>query len=481
MQANQDSSKPSWTKATAKPGEEFPLTPLKILSGQVPIGLCGTLYRNGPARLERGGVKVKHWFDGDGAVLAVHFNSSELKGDASAVYRYVQTDGYKAETSSGKFMYGNYGMKAPGPIWNQWLRPLKNCANTSVLAVQDKLLALWEAGEPHALDFKNLTTLGIDNLGALKKNIAYSAHPKVDAATGEVFNFGIIPGIKTILNVYKSDSTGNIVQKVSHQLDGSPLVHDFVLAGEYLVFCIPPVQLSVIPLFLGLVAYSDGLKWKPQLGTQILVLDRHSLEVVSRGETEPWFQWHFANGHVDKENNVVVDIAAYEDFKVNKYLTEVVTGESHTAAKCRLTRVKLNPTTGKVQNIETMLDRHCEFPVVPQSHVSKESQYTYFSILRQDSNIGREIFNGIACFDYENNLLTEAILEENCYPSEPIHAPDKQDSLQNWILTVVYNGNYDRSEVWIFDAAYLDREPVCKLELPKVIPPGFHGTWKQGK
>jgi len=39
----------------------------------IPEGLRGSLYRNGPARLERGGVRVGHWFDGDGAILAVHF------------------------------------------------------------------------------------------------------------------------------------------------------------------------------------------------------------------------------------------------------------------------------------------------------------------------------------------------------------------------------------------------------------------------
>lgn len=56
-----------------KPAREFPLTSLAILSGEIPEGLQGTLYRNGPARLVRGDWRVGHWFDGDGAILAVHF------------------------------------------------------------------------------------------------------------------------------------------------------------------------------------------------------------------------------------------------------------------------------------------------------------------------------------------------------------------------------------------------------------------------
>ncbi|MDB9378917.1 carotenoid oxygenase family protein, partial [Nodularia sphaerocarpa] len=46
----------TWAGAIAQPAKEFTLTPLPVLWGQVPEGLRGTLYRNGPGRLERGGI-----------------------------------------------------------------------------------------------------------------------------------------------------------------------------------------------------------------------------------------------------------------------------------------------------------------------------------------------------------------------------------------------------------------------------------------
>ncbi|HEY9741210.1 MAG TPA: carotenoid oxygenase family protein, partial [Coleofasciculaceae cyanobacterium] len=58
------STRKAWAKAIAQPAQEFPPTPLPILSGKIPEGLRGSLYRNGPGRLERGGVRVGHWFDG---------------------------------------------------------------------------------------------------------------------------------------------------------------------------------------------------------------------------------------------------------------------------------------------------------------------------------------------------------------------------------------------------------------------------------
>jgi len=468
------SNKKAWTGAISQPAIEFSAAQLPILAGRIPDGLRGTLYRNGPARLERNGTRVGHWFDGDGAILAVNFTDIETVG----VYRYVQTTGYQEETAAGKLLYGNYGMTAPGIIWNQWIKPVKNAANTSVLALPDKLLALWEGGKPHALDLQTLETCSEDDLGYLTKGLSYSAHCKQDGNTGEIFNFGVTPAFNAILNIYKSDSTGKILQTATHQLEGVPLIHDFVLAGQYLIFFISPVRLNLWPVLLGTSNYSDSLEWLPQLGTQIIVFDRESLSLVSQGETESWFQWHFANGYVDGSGAVIVDIARYEDFQTNQYLREVATGETHTIAKSTFSQVQLNPLTGKVIKIEQLSDKHCEFPSVPQKNVGQFSRYTYMSGFQPGTDIAKEIVNTIACFDHQTGNLIAANIGENRYPSEPIYVQDSQKSDQGWLLTVIYDGNTHSSEVWVFASDALNQEPVCKLGLPSVIPHSFHGTWK---
>jgi carotenoid cleavage dioxygenase-like enzyme len=464
----------TWAGAITQPGKEFPLSALPILAGEVPEGLRGTLYRNGPGRLELGGMRMGHWFDGDGAILAVNFTDAGVTG----VYRYVQTAAYVAETAANQLLYGNYGMTAPGPIWHQWRKPIKNAANTSVLALPDQLLALWEGGLPHALDLQTLETRGINNLG-LNQELTYSAHPKVDADTGQIFNFGLTPGRNATLNVYKSDFTGKIIQKAEFKLQGVPLIHDFVLAGQYLIFFISPVRLNLFPVLLGISSYSDAMQWRPQLGTQILVIDRETLSLVSRGETEPWYQWHFSNGYVDANGDVVVDISAYADFQTNEYLRQVSTGKTHTAAKSTLTRVHLQPQTGKVTAIRQLSDRSCEFPNVPPRNVGKISRYTYMSSFRVGTDISQEILNTFGRFDHETETFTEASIPENCYPSEPLSVQDAVNSQQSWVLTVVYDGNSHCSEVWVFDSDRLHAEPVCRLGLPSVIPHSFHGKFKK--
>ena len=471
---NKKSSKKAWVGAISQPATEFTQTVLPIIAGKLPDGLRGTMYRNGPARLERNDVSMGHWFDGDGAILAVNFTDAAVTG----VYRYVQTTGYQQETTAGKLLYGNYGMTAPGIIWNQWRKPVKNAANTSVLALPDQLLALWEGGKPHSLDLQTLETFGEDNLESLTKEQSYSAHYKQDIKTGEIFNFGVSPGLNAILNIYKSDPNGKIIQTATHQLAGVPLIHDFVLAGQYLVFFISPVRLNLWPVLVGISNYSDSLKWHPELGTQIIVFDRENLSLVSRGETEPWFQWHFANGYVDNSGAMVVDIARYEDFQTNQYLREVATGETHTIAKSTFSQVQLNPLTGKVIKIEELANEHCEFPSVPQKNVGQFSPYTYMSGFHTGTKTREEILNTIACFDHKNATLTQANIGENYYPSEPIHVQNQQNPEQGWLLTVVYDGNTHSSEVWVFASDRLNEEPICKLRLPSVIPHSFHGTWK---
>ncbi len=467
-------SQPSWGQQFTTPAAEFPPTPLPILSGKLPPGLRGSLYRNGPGRLERGGLRVGHWFDGDGAILAVHFTDE----GATGVYRYVKTAGYQQEEQANRLMYGGYGMTSPGNLWERFTKPLKNAANTSVLALPDKLLALWEGGQPHALDLQTLETWGLDNLSGLTDNTPYSAHPKIDPETGDIFNFGQILAGKPQLMLYQSDRTGKIIQHNQIPLDGISVIHDFVLAGQYLIFVIPPLRLKLLPVLLQFKSFSESFQWQPQTSTQILIIDRQTFQLVNRIETEPWFQWHFSNGYVENDGNVIVDFARYQDFQTNQYLKEVATGKTHTLAKSTLWRMVLQPQTGKLLQLEEILDRHCEFPTVNPKEVGKKAKFTYLSIHKSGVNCAIEMFGSIGRFNHQTQTLQEANLGDNRYPMEPIFVHDIDNYQQGWVLTIVYDGDQNSSEVWIFDAEYLDREPICRLALPSVIPNGFHGTWK---
>lgn len=465
---------PSWSKAILPPAQEFGPTPLPLISGEIPQTLRGGFYRNGPGRLERGGRRMGHWFDGDGAILGVDFTGTA----ATATYRYVKTAAYQDEEKAGKLLYGGYGMNPPVPLWQRLRYGLKNAANTSVLPLEDKLLALWEGGHPHALDLNSLETIGIDDLGWLKPGWSYSAHPKIDPTTGEIYNFGIRVEKDAILQVYRTNKNGELIKANNIKLQAVPVIHDFVLAGQYLVFIVPAVRLKILPVLLQLKTYSEALTWEPSKGTQILVLDRDTLELVSQGEADPWFQWHFGNGFVEADGSVVLDIARYDDFETNLRLKEVAAGVTKTAAKASFWQMRLDPKTGQVIQMQQLLDRSCEFPTVAPAEVGQPARFTYLSLHGPGVDINRELYNTIGRFDSKTGILTEANLGENRYPTEPLYAPDAENRDKGWVLTVVFDGGENQSEVWIFDAEKLDEMPVCRLGLPSVVPMGFHGMGK---
>jgi all-trans-8'-apo-beta-carotenal 15,15'-oxygenase len=466
--------KPLWGQALATPAPEFPQTQLPLLAGAIPAGLSGTLYRNGPGRLERGGQRVGHWFDGDGAILAVKF----AQGAASGVYRYVQTKKYQQESQVDRWLYGNYGMRPAGNLWERWGKSLGNAANTSVLALPDRLLALWEGGAPHALDLDSLETIGIDNLALDSARLVYSAHPKVDPTSGHIYNFGISLGGQPKLNLYQSDRSGNIIKFTQHKLPRLTTAHDFLMVGRYLVFCINPIGIQPLPILFQLASYSESIRWKPELGTQIMIFDREDLSLVSNFTTEPWYQWHFGNGCVDSNGCIIFDLVRYPDFTTNEFLREVASGETHTEAIGTLWQLVVDPIASRLISSDRLIERSCEFPVVAQSQVGREWRYTYLALDRLNATIGQELLGTIGRFDRQTNTLTTANLARHLYPTEPIHVVDKIDANRGWIVTVIYDGESHQSEVWIYDCDKLDESPVCRLGLPSVVPMGFHGTWK---
>lgn len=482
--AKPDSVNPpqAWHEAFSQPAKEFSSAELKVISGRIPDGLRGTFYQNGTGRLERSGQTVGHWFDGDGAILRIELSPA----GANATYRYVQTQGYMAESKANEFLFGNYGMRSPGPLWRHiWGlfngTAIKNSANTSVFALQDRLLALWEAGNPHSLDLETLETIGKDSLGWLKTAQAFSAHPLQDPISGEIYSIGVSPMCE--LSIYRCDANCQLIKQKAIALHNVPLVHSFVIAGAHLVFLVSPVKINVLPLLLNRLSYTDAIEWAPEQGTRMIVVDRETLETISDSAIDPWFQWHYGNGAHDADGSIRLDYARFENFTdINEVLREVPSGRMTTKASGRLWQLRLEPKTGRVLSNDCVVDRDCEFPQAPASKVGQPWEQTYVLMHRDGVRAGEDWFGALGRFDYKTQQLLQADLGEGVYGSEPLHVANPLASQQGkgsegWLLVVVYNSVDKRSELWIFAAKTLG-EPICRLALPSVVPVGFHGTWQ---
>eukprot|EP00947_MAST-08B_sp_MAST-8B-sp1_P001059 g1059.t1 len=229
--------------------------PADRIKGAVPKGLRGCFMRNGPGLFERGGNQNIHNIDCDGQLVRISFGAD---GRVFFANKFVRTQGFEEEEKAGKLLSrGVYGtVPADWVLGGRFSKPVfKNTANTNQVLWNDEVLALWEGGLPHSVDTQTLATKREDNLGGLLKNSRqqFSAHPRIDAQRGHLVNFGAnLTKRKPQLTVWEVDGQYRPVQthKV-HLLRRGCLAHDFLITENFVIFVQSPVQMKMMPMFMG--------------------------------------------------------------------------------------------------------------------------------------------------------------------------------------------------------------------------------------
>ncbi|MBY0457234.1 MAG: carotenoid oxygenase family protein, partial [Gemmataceae bacterium] len=269
---------PGWPESPFLEGNFFPVheettaADLKV-TGTLPKGLDGLFVRNGPNPQFAPAGKY-HWFDGDGMLHAVRIRD----GKASYRNRYVRTNGFEEEKKAGKSLYGGLLDKPDVKKAAAGESPFKNAANTSVTFHAGKLLAQWEGGPPHAVKVPDLDTAGLHTFDGKLKH-PWSAHPKLDPATGELIGFGydIKPPYATYSVINKK---GELVRSAPVELKRPTMMHDFAITANHLIFPEQPETFDLKRAIAGKMPWT----FDPELPTRFGLVPR-----VGKGETK-WFE-----------------------------------------------------------------------------------------------------------------------------------------------------------------------------------------------
>ncbi|MBY4574940.1 dioxygenase [Gordonia paraffinivorans] len=366
------------------------------IEGRVPESLRGVLYRIGPGRFEVGGHPMTHIFDGDGMVSRLEISPDRIHYRN----RYVRTKAFRRANETQSPPKGFNTQRVGGPLANV-LRFPENLSNTSVLVHDDVLYTLWEGGRPHRLDAETLETHGSESFGgALKRIGAFSAHPKVDPHTGDVFNFGLDFFPQPLIRCYRLDRSKRLHNVGTIPIPKLGFVHDFALTDRHLVFVLGPLVVHrPIPVALGLRPFGEALSYRPELGTTIVLLPRDGGRPI-RLEYESLFMFHVANAYEDG-HETVVDIVAHDPSggwaTWNNYLCNF-RENAGPAFGGRLTRLRINRRTTGVRR-ELLNDRGCEFPQLDPE--------IYRELLRRLDCVGPEV---VYIDDFAENLPPAAAL-----------------------------------------------------------------------
>ncbi|HEY9738818.1 MAG TPA: carotenoid oxygenase family protein [Trichocoleus sp.] len=466
-----------WQGGYRSQPEEFAYW-INDIEGQIPPELTGTLFRNGPGLLDTNGYPVKHPFDGDGLINSIAFQD----GRAFFRSRYVRTEGYVAEQKAGKPVYrGVFGTQKPGGVLsNAFDLKLKNIANTHIVYWADKLLALWEAAEPHRLDPRTLETLGLDYLdGQIQPGGAFTAHPKIDPGHHDgqqrLVGFSVKTGLSSTITLYEFGPDGEPFSRHSHTVPGFAFLHDFALTPNYAIFFQNPVSFNPMPFILGLKGAAECIAFNDKAPTKIVVIPRDGQGQVQFIDTDSCFVFHHANAF-EQDGQIVVDSIRYGDFPSLKGGEDYMNVDFSQVPEGQLWRFRIDLAAGTAASTP-LIERSVEFPTLDPEQVGRNYRYVFIGATH--SAVGNAPLQAVLKRNLETGQEQIWSAAPRGFIGEPVFVPRPQPQSEDdgWVLVLVYNAERGCSDLVLLDGRNLEADPVARLKLQHHIPYGLHGSF----
>jgi carotenoid cleavage dioxygenase len=436
------------------------------VEGEIPAALDGTYYRNGPNPQfpPRGRY---HWFDGDGMIHALTLRG----GRAGYRNRWVRTARFQLERAAGEALFGGLADFANSDPRLLQSPTSPNAANTNVVWHAGRLLALWEAGPPHALDPRSLDTLGpFDFDGRLVGPM--TAHPKLDPESGEMlcFGYGFVP---PYLRYHVVSKEGRLVRSEEIEVPVPTMMHDFVVTRGHVIFLVCPAVFRMEELAEG----RSPLRFEPELGTRIGVMPRSggSRDVVWF-EADPCYVFHPLNAW-DDGARVVADVCRYARLPL---FDEGDGREGMQQLHATLTRWTLDLASGLVKE-EALDDAASEFPRLDERRAGLRYRHGY-AAGAPEPEAERAGFDAVLHWDLERGTRKAHRVASEDAVGEPLFVPRAPDAPEGdgFLLVLVYRGAERRSDLLVLDAQNVDGAPLATVRLPHRVPFGFHGNWAPG-
>lgn len=442
------------------------------VTGELPKELCGTLYRNGPNPqfAPRG---PYHWFSGDGMIHAFHIEN----GNVSYKNRWVRTPKWRFENEEGEGLSGSFGH----PLFTdpRLLKLNSTIANTNIVWHGGKLLALEEAHAPFALDPASLMPLngGYETYGDRLCG-PFTAHPKLDPKTGEMVFFGYSAKGRFSKEISVQSVTADGTVTRAEIIDGPfpSMIHDFAVTDSWIVLPVFPLTSSMERAISGKPPFA----WEPDKGTHIAFVPRRGTVADTRWvSAPPCYVFHPMNHFETADGRVVIDVMKYDVAP----LFPLPDGSASTKAPppARLFRWTFDLAGGNAFKEEQLDDRAGEFPRFDERFCMSDYRHGWVAS-ENVADPSQKRRDGLTHYDLETGKSTtwNAGPEDRC--GEPIFVPRNETSPEGdgWLLSVVWRGAENRSDLAIFEATDIGRGPVALAHLSSRVPAGFHGNWRPG-
>ena len=434
------------------------------VAGELPFGLNGTLFRNGPnPQFAPLNPAQDHWFAGDGMIHAFTLQD----GRAAYRNRWVRTDKFLAERAAGRPLVSvfNGASHSDSPV------PDTGIANTNIIWHGGRLLALEEAHPPFELDPATLATRGVRHFGGAIQG-PFTAHPKIDPVSGELVFFGYAAdGPFTPAMTYGTVSRDGIVTRTERfETPYSSMVHDFAVTERHVLFPILPLRGDPARAAAGQMPFA----WEPDLGSHIGVIRRdQGIASLRWFRAENCYVFHVLNAW-DDGGRIVADVMQYDEPPLFPRADGHPTDPA--ATKARLVRWTLDPDAGTDAFKTTELDgMPGEFPRLDDRRAGLRNRFGTFAGKSRDKGW----LDTLVWLDLLSGRRTAFTLPPGDAVSEPVFVPRDPTAAEGdgHLLAVAWRAAERRSDLIILDTAAIEHGPVATVRLPHRVPFGFHGNW----
>lgn len=441
------------------------------IDGVIPRELNGTLYRNGPNQKTAppAGNRALHFFDGDALIYAFRFND----GKATCRSRFAQTESFVREQEEGVYCFGGGNVRADKVLESP---PPSIQPNTNVVPHSGRLFALVENAPPFEMNPTTLESKGLWNLDGKMLGMATTAHPKIDARTGQMWIHGYQP-IEPYIQLYVVERDGSVSQAEAFDAPWPSMMHDFAITENYVIFPLCSVYFDIEVVAAG-GGYGDALKGRPDLNMRFGIRGREAGSEVKWFETSSSaYMFHPGNAY-EEDGKIFMDACVYEDpqglldslsslrnagrpdgFIAHPYLYEF----DLASGSCKETKLS---------------DISAEFPRIDDRLVGYKNRWGY-AATAEPGDGAEAIFRRITKFDREGGPSVHRPIVEGRWVGEPVFVPRHPDAEEDdgFVLNQIFDAVADRSAIEILDARAIDAEPLARLWLEERVPFGFHGSW----
>ena len=410
--------------------------------GTIPEDLQGTLLRAGPNPVNPG--PNHHWFMGDAMLHAIHLSNGQAKSYRN---RWIRTKALAEKT----------GMPAAAG-GSQVELMVQGSGNVNVIGHGGRVLALPEVGLPYEMDLQ-LETKGLFDYEE-KLAGSMTAHPKVDGRTGEMLFFGY-EMFAPFLRYHQASASGELFKSIDIDLPAAIMMHDFGVTATRVVFMDLPVVFN-----LALVGSGFPFQWLDSHQSRLGIMNRSSdSDSVLWIDIDPCYVFHPLNSY-DDGDKIVMDVVRYK-----KMMT--APGDDDYEQGSNLIRWVIDPTAGTVET-KTLREIDIEFPRVNPRVECYKHRFGY--ALKTGGTHG---FSDLLKFDLDAGTTQTYGVGDRCAGGEPVFVESANGEAEDagYILSVVYNGDTQLSELHIIDAQDFESKPLAIVKLNARVPFGFHGNF----